>query len=112
MKEKALQVLLVEDNAGDARLLREMFSGERPESLELTHLLRMSEAVVHLRKGGVDIALLDLGLPDAHGLGSRNHGSRTRQWYEDLIGRWTAQDDGGYHHLRRNSKGYRGRVKT
>jgi signal transduction histidine kinase len=24
--------------------------------------------VVHLRKGGVDIALLDLGLPDAHGL--------------------------------------------
>jgi signal transduction histidine kinase len=68
MKEKALQVLLVEDNAGDARLLREMFSEERPDSLELTHLLRMSEAEVHLGKGGVDIALLDLGLPDAHGL--------------------------------------------
>jgi signal transduction histidine kinase len=68
MKEKALQVLLVEDNAGDARLLREMFSKERPDSFELTHLLRMSEAVNHLAKGGVDIALLDLGLPDAHGL--------------------------------------------
>jgi len=68
MKEKALQVLLVEDNAGDARLLREMFSRERAGSFELTHLLRMSEAVVHLAKGGVDIALLDLGLPDAHGL--------------------------------------------
>jgi len=49
-------------------LLREMFSRERADSLELTHLLRMSEAVVHLLKGGVDIALLDLGLPDAHGL--------------------------------------------
>ena len=68
MKEKALQVLLVEDNAGDARLLREMFSRERAGSFELTHLLRMSEAVAHLAQGGVDIALLDLGLPDAHGL--------------------------------------------
>jgi signal transduction histidine kinase len=68
MKGKTLRVLLVEDNAGDARLLREMFSTERAGSFELTHLLRMSEAVVHLLKGGVDIALLDLGLPDAHGL--------------------------------------------
>src|ERR1700732_1682706 len=68
MKEKALQVLVVEDNAGDARLLRQMFSKEEPGSFELTHLLRMSEAVVHLAKGGVDIILLDLGLPDGHGL--------------------------------------------
>ena len=55
MTEKALQVLLVEDNAGDVRLLREMFSKERPGSFELTHLLRMSEAEVHLAKGEVDI---------------------------------------------------------
>jgi len=68
MKEKALRVLLVEDNAGDARLLREMFSKEKPDSFELTHLLRMSEAVVHLGKGEVDIVLLDMGLPDEHGL--------------------------------------------
>jgi len=68
MKSKALQVLLVEDNAGDARLLREMFSKEEPDSFELTHLLRMSEAVDHLGKGGVDVILLDMGLPDGHGL--------------------------------------------
>jgi signal transduction histidine kinase len=68
MKEKALHVLLVEDNAGDARLLREMFSTEKPGSFELTHLLRMSEAMIHLAKGGVDVVLLDMGLPDAHGL--------------------------------------------
>jgi len=68
MKGQALQVLLVEDNAGDARLLREMFNTERPDSFELTHLLRMSEAETHLRKGGVDIVLLDMGLPDGHGL--------------------------------------------
>jgi signal transduction histidine kinase len=68
MKEKALQVLLVEDNAGDVRLLREMFGKERPDSFELTHFLRMSEAEVHLAKGGTDIVLLDMGLPDGHGL--------------------------------------------
>src|ERR1700723_1684564 len=68
MTEKTLQVLLVEDNAGDVRLLREMFSKERAESFELTHHLRMSEAVIHLAKGGVDIVLLDMGLPDGHGL--------------------------------------------
>ena len=68
MKEKTLQILLVEDNAGDARLLREVFSKEKPDSFDVTHLLRMSEAVIHLAKGGVDIILLDMGLPDGHGL--------------------------------------------
>src|SRR6202166_2743479 len=68
MNDKTLQVLLVEDNAGDAQLLRHMFSKERPGSFELTHLLRMSEAVIHLAKGGVDVVLLDMGLPDGHGL--------------------------------------------
>src|SRR6204780_2713615 len=68
MKGKPLQVLLIEDNAGDARLIREMFINERLGSFELTHLLRMSEAEIHLAKGAVDIVLLDMGLPDGHGL--------------------------------------------
>jgi len=77
VREKALQILLVEDNAGDARLLREMFSKEKPDSFEFTHLLRMSDAVIHLAKGGVDIVLLDMGLPDGHGLDTvrRAHGA-------------------------------------
>jgi signal transduction histidine kinase len=68
MKKEPLQVLVVEDNAGDARLLREMFSTEKPGSFEVTHLLRMSEALIHLAKGATDIVLLDMGLPDGHGL--------------------------------------------
>jgi signal transduction histidine kinase len=70
MKEKALQVLLVEDNAGDARLLREMLRKEKPGSFNLTHLQRISDAEMHLANGGVDIVLLDMGLPDEHGLDS------------------------------------------
>jgi signal transduction histidine kinase len=68
MKEKSLQVLLVEDNEGDARLLREMFNKEKADSFKLTHLLRLSDAETHLAKGGVDIVLLDMGLPDANGI--------------------------------------------
>jgi signal transduction histidine kinase len=68
MKDNPLQVLLVEDSAGDARLLREMFSKERAGSFELTHLLRLGDAEIHLAKARADIILLDMGLPDGHGI--------------------------------------------
>ena len=41
---------------------------EKADSFELTHLSRMHDAEVYLAKGGVDIVLLDMGLPDGHGL--------------------------------------------
>jgi signal transduction histidine kinase len=68
MKRAALQVLLVEDNSGDALLLREMFKKEKPGSFQLTHVSSLGEALALLAKGGMDIVLLDLGLPDGHGL--------------------------------------------
>jgi two-component sensor histidine kinase len=68
MSTSPLRILLVEDNPGDVRLLREMFSTERPESYEITHLPRLGLALNHLAQGGVDIILLDLGLPDGEGI--------------------------------------------
>jgi signal transduction histidine kinase len=68
MNKKPHQVLLVEDNADDALLLREMFSKEPRGTFELSHLTHMGEAEARLAKGGVDIVLLDMGLPDGHGL--------------------------------------------
>ena len=52
----------------DVRLIREMFGKERRDSFELTHHMRRKEAEIHLAQGGVDIVLLDMGLPDVHGL--------------------------------------------
>src|ERR1700722_15209362 len=70
-KKKSIKILLlVEDNPGDARLLREMFSGKGAHNTELTHVECMSEAEKHLANRVVDIILLDLGLPDAQGLGA------------------------------------------
>src|SRR5450755_650885 len=61
-------VLLVEDNPGDARLLREMFNEHDSHDSELTHVTCMSEAEKYLSEHAVDLVLLDLGLPDAQGL--------------------------------------------
>jgi signal transduction histidine kinase len=62
------KVLLVEDNCGDARLLREMLNEGGSLDVELTCVSFMAEAERHLTAGSVDIILLDLGLPDAQGL--------------------------------------------
>jgi diguanylate cyclase (GGDEF)-like protein/PAS domain S-box-containing protein len=64
------EILLVEDNAGDARLLREMVNDQGPHTTELTHVASISEAEKHLSQREVDIILLDLRLPDGHGLGA------------------------------------------
>ena len=68
MSEKTVRILLVEDNPGDARLLREMLSEPGSCDYELTHYETMGGAITHLAAHPVDIVLLDLGLPDADGL--------------------------------------------
>ncbi len=81
MTKKTIKaVLLVEDNPGDARLLREMFDEQGSLNIRLTHVECMSEAETYLAKHAVDIILLDLGLPDAQGLGAvrRAHAAAPR----------------------------------
>jgi PAS domain S-box-containing protein len=67
MSRTAMRILLVEDNPGDARLLREMFNEQGSPLTHLTHVSYMSEAEKHLTTGETDIIVLDLGLPDAQG---------------------------------------------
>jgi CheY-like chemotaxis protein len=66
-KKSIKVVLLVEDNPGDARLLREMFNEQGSRDIELTHVECMGDAETFLAKRAVDIILLDLGLRDAQG---------------------------------------------
>jgi signal transduction histidine kinase len=62
------KVLLVEDNPGDTRLLREMFNEDSSLNVDLTCVSFMADAERHLAAHAVDSVLLDLGLPDAQGL--------------------------------------------
>src|SRR5580658_3865786 len=61
-------ILLIEDNPGDARLVRETLNEQTPHYTELMHVGCMSEAENYLAGHTVDIILLDPGLPDASGL--------------------------------------------
>ena len=71
MNKKPIKtLLLVEDNPGDARLLLEMLNEAGPRTIALMQVGSMREAEQHLAEHTVDIFLLDLGLPDAQGLGA------------------------------------------
>ena len=67
MTVKPSKVLLIEDNPGDVRLIREMLSESKNISFEIEHADRLSSGLESLAQGGLDILLLDLGLPDSQG---------------------------------------------
>jgi two-component system CheB/CheR fusion protein len=60
------RVLLVEDNPGDADLVRAALEGAGT-AIRLDHVERLDEAIFLLSSARVDAVLLDLSLPDAHG---------------------------------------------
>jgi signal transduction histidine kinase len=63
-----LRILLVEDSPGDARLIRETLRDAPSLSFALEHADRLSAALPLLAARAADVLLLDLSLPDAHGL--------------------------------------------
>ena len=64
------RVLLVEDNQGDAGLVRFALRAESggDYSFSAAHVLRLDDALESLREKPFDLVLLDLSLPDAQGL--------------------------------------------
>src|SRR5262245_20401932 len=68
LMEKPIQLLLVEDNAGDARLLRELLREITTARFEITLVSRLSEALSKLHTNRFDVVLTDLSLPDSQGL--------------------------------------------
>ncbi len=67
----SLRVLMVEDNPGDAGLVREMFRGV--PSWDLLHADALAGARAILTTESVDAILLDLNLPDSEGVETVDH---------------------------------------
>jgi Flp pilus assembly CpaE family ATPase len=67
MQAQSISVLLVEDNADDAQLVREMLA-ETGEAISVRPAARLSEALTQVTGGEIDVVLLDLSLPDSAGL--------------------------------------------
>ncbi len=68
MSDNPIRLLLVEDNQADAVLLKQALAEAGAESFDVTHVELMAEAVDHLRREAFDAILLDLSLPDSHGV--------------------------------------------
>jgi len=68
MDRPFLNILLIEDNPGDARLIREMLADTPNADVRLESVGRLSQGIERLAAGGIDIVLLDLSLPDSQGL--------------------------------------------
>src|SRR5918911_2772371 len=64
-QDTKIEVLLVEDNPGDARLVEIMLSKARPGDFEVTNVARLGEAIERLDDSMFDVILLDLSLPDS-----------------------------------------------
>ncbi len=65
---RTLSVLLVEDNAADARFVRLAMALVSGVSIDLTETARLDDALAALESRPFDVVLLDLGLPDSVGL--------------------------------------------
>jgi PAS domain S-box-containing protein len=63
-----IRILLIEDNPGDARLIRELLAEGGGASFDLEHVDCLSTGLTRLAQGNIDVILLDLSLPDSHGL--------------------------------------------
>ena len=63
-----VNLLLVEDNPGDAFLIEEMLSGTENPSHHVETCSELSGALARISAEGIDAILLDLSLPDSHGL--------------------------------------------
>ncbi|MEX0715680.1 MAG: Glu/Leu/Phe/Val dehydrogenase dimerization domain-containing protein [Planctomycetaceae bacterium] len=68
MQDHAVRLLLIEDNPMHRRLIEEFLAGSRAPEFVLEHVETLSAGMERLAKGGIDMILLDLMLPDSDGL--------------------------------------------
>jgi two-component system, cell cycle response regulator len=65
-----VRLLLIEDSPSDAGLLRAALTRGHGGRFDLLHVERLGDGLDHLAEEQVDVALVDLSLPDSHGLES------------------------------------------
>jgi two-component system cell cycle sensor histidine kinase/response regulator CckA len=63
-------ILLIEDNRAEARLLQETLKGSVLHHAQVKAVTRLVEGIEHCLSHAVDVIMLDLTLPDSYGLAS------------------------------------------
>ena len=67
MTTKTSKVLLIEDDPADAQLIMEILREEPENAMEILHVSNLAGGLAMLARGGIDVVLLDLTLPDSSG---------------------------------------------
>jgi PAS domain S-box-containing protein len=67
MGDNRLQVLLIEDNPGDVRLIKEMLAESGTDDIGIESAESLSAGLELLTRNNFHVVLLDLGLPDSQG---------------------------------------------
>ena len=68
MPERLTTILVIDDDAGDVSLLRNLLDYRWDGRFRLIHIEDLATAVTVAGRERVDVILLDLSLPDSHGL--------------------------------------------
>ena len=67
MVRKQIKILIMEDDPDDRVLIREALTDARSAifDFQMEYADRLSSGLKRLSEGGIDLVLLDLGLPDS-----------------------------------------------
>ena len=68
--DEALHLLLIEDNPGDAVLIRALLDETDVRDLQLTHVETLGQGVAKLEEARFSAVITDLNLPDSSGIGT------------------------------------------
>ena len=68
MSAKPIVILLIEDDPDDAVLIQRSLSAVMKIPYQLNHVDRLQKGLACLKSGGIDVVIMDLSLPDGHGL--------------------------------------------
>lgn len=71
--DNIIKVLLVEDNEGDVRLVKELLSHDCPGKFVIETVNRLQEAIETIKQKEFDVVLTDLSLPDSDGMETISH---------------------------------------
>ncbi|WP_255194152.1 bacterio-opsin activator domain-containing protein [Natronobeatus ordinarius] len=117
-ESEGLDVLLVEDNPGDARLIEEMLrrtdeltqrvesagvAGSKPTLVQAS---RLEAGIDHLESNSVDVVLLDLNLPDSTGLETLSRSLEVVEWTPVLVLTGVRDQDVGIEAIERGAQDY------
>ncbi len=65
----SIQILMIEDSPADVAVIRALLAKVRARQFQLEQVGLLAEGMARVEQSGIDVVLLDLSLPDSHGIG-------------------------------------------